>query len=195
MQYHILMKSYIAAIAVIVILVIAGFFTWSFFTTKPSSSLSVSQNTFPNSSSTPLTSTTGNGSSMSITLNDGSSVQTRDFLNNGITIEDPANKATYYLAGSSGACSSNGTCPIAGSSTDYTIVYYPIDGSFGVGLATEPLGAVRKEAEQYLMNTLGLSEQQMCSLKYTVMTTTYVSQQFGGENLGFSFCPNAVVLP
>jgi hypothetical protein len=154
-----------------------------------------SETTFPASGN----STTSNSSTSSgiatVSTQSGGKVATLNFIHNGTTIEDPANKGTYYLAGSSGACNSNGSCPTAGTEKDFTILYYPSNGSFNIGLASEPLGQVRIEAEQYLMKELGLSEQQMCDLKYNISTSAYVNQQYGGENLGFSFCPGAIPLP
>jgi cytoskeletal protein RodZ len=167
-----------------------------FFSTPPTTTVP-NTNYFPTASSTSSTpNTPASGSAtMTVATNDTATLQTKDFINNGITIEDPANKGSFFLAGNSGACKPDGTCPTAGTQTDYTIVYYPKNGSFSIGLAAEPLGQVRKEAEQYLQQTLGVSQAQMCSLKYDIGTTIYVSAQYGGKNLGFSFCPNATLLP
>ncbi len=124
-----------------------------------------------------------------------STIATKNFIRNGVTVQDPANKNSYYIAGSSGACTSSGNCPKAGSNTDYNIVYNKLDGTFILGLATEPLGTARLEAEKALQTQLGITQQQMCTLKYLVITTTYVNPQYGGKNLGFSFCPGSVQLP
>lgn len=128
---------------------------------------------------------------------DGGTIVTRDFINNGTTIEDPANDDSYYLAGTTGYCYDDGTCASAGSGADgYNVVYYAGDRSFIIGLTREPLGEVRRNAERYLTETLGLTQVEMCALTYYVGTTAYVSSMYGSMgNLGFSFCPGAVPLP
>src|SRR5688572_4529375 len=57
----------------------------------------------------PLTAT------IELPLQNGDTVTVSDFIRNGVTIEDPANEGVYYLAGSSGVCNSDGTCPAAGT--------------------------------------------------------------------------------
>lgn len=130
-----------------------------------------------------------------VSLQNGDMIATLDFVDNGVTIEDPANAGVYYLAGSSGACTPDGACPVAGESGDYSIVYYTTDDSFAIGIMDEPIGKIRIEAEQALQKALGISSENMCSLKYTIGTTAYVNETYGGENLGFSYCPGAVALP
>jgi hypothetical protein len=83
----------------------------------------------------------------------------------------------------------------AATSTDYNIGYDGVAKSFTIALLKEPLGNSRKEAEQFLMTTLGITQQQMCSLNYYVGTTYFVNESYDSSNLGFSFCPGAVALP
>jgi hypothetical protein len=187
-------------ISVIILVLICGIIL--FFITGSKKQSINSQTTsaigFPVSTSTSNSASSSNIPTIqnqSIPLRDGSTANTKDFIHNGTTIEDPANQGTYYLAGSSGACNKDGSCPTAGTNKDYNILYYPAQNSFNIGIATEPLGPVRLEAEQYLMNALGISEQQMCELNYYVGTTVYVNPQYAGKNLGFSFCPGATALP
>ncbi len=125
----------------------------------------------------------------------GAGVVVRDFLTNGTTVEDPANKGTYYLAGETGYCYPDGTCVRGAPATDFNIVYFPEDDSFVIALLSEPLGAARVAAEQFMLETLGISEAQLCILNYYVSTDSYVNPQFAGKNLGFSFCEGATRLP
>jgi hypothetical protein len=125
----------------------------------------------------------------------GQNVETRDFVSNGVTTEDPQNKGSYYLAGSIGYCMPDGTCPHGAEATDFHVVYYKDQNAFIIPLLSEPLGTARKNAEQFMLRTLGVSEQQLCSLNYQVLTTSYISANYAGQNLGFSFCPGAVQLP
>lgn len=132
---------------------------------------------------------------MTVALQNGQSIRTADFLHNGKTIQDPQNAGQYYLAGSVGYCDTNGSCPGGAPSDEYHIVYFSEDKSFIISLVAEPIGQARRDAEQFLMQTLGLTQQQMCALKYEVLTTSSVNGQFAGDNLGFSFCPGATKLP
>ncbi len=132
---------------------------------------------------------------VNVQLTDGGTTSTLDFINNGTTFEDAANPGNYYLAGTSEYCQPDGSCPTAGPSENFTILYYGGDSSFIIGIMTEPLGQVREEAEQYLKEILGITNEEMCKLNYTIGSSAYVNQTYGGENLGFSFCPDAVLLP
>jgi len=131
-----------------------------------------------------------------VTLRDGSLLEVRNFIGNGVTIKDPANEGVYYLAGSSGYCYEDGTCPTAGGEAPYSIVFFSEEGSVVIGLTREPLGEARRRAEEYLMETLGIGEEEMCVLNYYIGTTVHVNETYGSMgNLGFSFCPGAVKLP
>jgi hypothetical protein len=194
------MKSRTLIILGIVLVLLIGILivAVTFSKKAPTSPASTTPVGFPESgtvSNSGTSATSTSTSKMLINLRNGTKAPANNFITNGTTIEDPANKGTYYLAGSSIECTTGSTCPIAGTEKDFTIVYYPNTQSFNIGLAAEPLGSVRKEAEQYLMKALGLTQDQMCNLTYYIGTTTYVNPQYGGENLGFSFCPGAVALP
>ncbi len=130
-----------------------------------------------------------------ITVQGSTTAQTTDFLHNGVTVPDPANPGRYLLAGSTGYCLANGTCPSAASTTDFSISYTTSDSFFNVVLLKEPLGPVREEAQTFLVKTLGIPQTQLCSINYYVGTPYYVNQFYSGTNLGFSFCPGATELP
>ena len=188
--YNIFMrKTLIGILAVILTLLLVGLAYW-FWNMNRAGEPRPDDITFPvGGGGKPV------GDGMSVDSQSGQQIRTKDFLTNSITIEDPANKGNYYLAGSSGACRPDGTCPSAGTEENFSIVYFNSSRSFVVSLNAEPLGATRLRAEQYLTNMLGISKVEMCALKYDVLTTSYVSEQFAGEDLGFSFCPGAVLLP
>ena len=186
-------------LGVIAILLIGVIIFFSIFSPSHSSTVGNFATTSSQTSSTTagsqVATITTNTPSITILTATNSKITTKDFLHNGTTVQDPANPSSYYIAGSSGACTSQNNCPKAGTNPDYNIIYNKNDGSFIVGIASEPLGTVRLEAEKALQTELGIPMQQMCSLKYLVITTTYVNQQYGGRNLGFSFCPGSVELP
>jgi hypothetical protein len=154
----------------------------------PPTSFPVSGNT---KSSTPGTST----GLIVLTEQNKSTIAVKDFVHNGVTIPDPTQPSQYVLAGNSGVCLPNGTCPGGASTTDFYITYDPADQTFNVLLRAEPLGEVRDEAEQFLQSTLGVTTTQLCNLNITVGTILSVNSNYAGEELRFKDCPNAVPLP
>jgi hypothetical protein len=146
---------------------------------------------FPVSSSTPF----GTGvPTTKVKDADGTSVVVKDFINTGDTIPDPENPGSYQLAGSLGYCPQNTDCTAA-PADDYSIGYNGNENAFTIALLKEPLSASRQHAEQFLMNELGLTKDQMCALNYYVGTPYWVNERYDDANLGFSFCPGATKLP
>lgn len=132
---------------------------------------------------------------MTIAALSGGAVVTKDFIHNGTTTEDPQSRGNYYLAGAIGYCLKDGTCPSGAPSDEYHVVYAARDQAFYIALLKEPLGEARLDAEQFLLQTLGVPRAELCSLKYFLSTTSDVNSLYAGENLLFSFCPGAVRLP
>lgn len=132
---------------------------------------------------------------MALAAQDGSIVAAADFIHNGATITDAANAGRYLLAGNLGFCLSNPQQCQAAPSDNYMVYYNSTPQSFTIELTREPIGRARLDMEQFLFATLGLTEEQLCSLNYYVGVTIYVNSQYTGKNLGFSFCPGATVLP
>ncbi len=132
---------------------------------------------------------------MTVDASDGGTVTTNDFIHNGITLPDAANNGRYLLAGNLGYCISNAQKCQAGTATDFNIFYDSTNDSFTIALLREPLGQVRLDVEQFLMTTLGITQEGMCRLNYYIGTTYDVNPLYAGKNLGFSFCPGATVLP
>lgn len=108
------------------------------------------------------------------------------FLQNPNISEDANNPGNYFIGNQPGTEVGN---------RPYLITYTAETKYFNITLTQEPIGQARKNAEAYLMETLSLTEDQMCGLDYTVYTPTTVNNQYAGTNLGFSFCPGAVKLP
>lgn len=125
---------------------------------------------------------------------DGTAVDVVDFTHNGETVEDVMNPGNYVLAGSLGYCLADGSCPEGAHENDFTVTYSDADG-FRIVLLAEPLKDVRRKAEDFLMARLGIGEEEMCKLPYYLGTPYFVNERFSSGNLGFSFCPGAVLLP
>lgn len=93
------------------------------------------------------------------------------------------------------------TKAVLGSDADaFMVVYFTPDheggqGQFIVSINTEPFGDTRKRAEVALQNKLGLTNEELCKLSVVVSTNPGANNLYKGQNLGFSFCPGAIVLP
>lgn len=162
-------------------------------TTQPSVTLPTSGSVTPGMTSS---ATTSQGIPViTLSIQGGSTVVANDFIHNGVTIVDGANSGRYLLAGNLGYCLSDPQKCQAGSAKNFNIFYNNAEQSFTIDLSEEPIGQARLDMEQFMLATLGITEQQMCSLNYYVGVTRYVSEQFAGKNLGFSFCPGATPLP
>ncbi len=200
------MKRFLIPLAILILLVIIAGVAFVLLQHPQSTTSGGSQgsgNMFPNSGaasqgstgSNPSGTNTSQGSGVSTVENTmGGTLVTKDFLNNGVTATSPDAEGDYYLAGDPGFCPTSG-CAAKSSSPDYYVVYRPSAKAFVIGLTKEPIGQSRQEAEQFLMNTLGITQTQMCDLNYFVLTTVDVNSNYSGKNLGFSFCPGAVTLP
>jgi hypothetical protein len=128
----------------------------------------------------------------------------KDFINNGVTIK--LKPGSYILVGNAADllnCSPNLKRCVAAPVDDFDVYYRSDQESFDIGLNKEPIGKARHHMEIFMSSTLGISKQQMCSLRYSVMVTglgcktcsASVNSQYEWKNLMFSFCPGATELP
>lgn len=132
------------------------------------------------------------GTVMTVAGVGGGTIQTVNFMNDPATVKDPINSSHYYLGYHVNEGVPDQT---ASDNPPYTITYISETQYFNVALLQEPIGIIRKEAQQYFMARLGISQDQMCRLNYMVSVPNRVNSQFSGRNLGFSFCPGATKLP
>lgn len=185
-------------IAILIIVAILWFFIFASTQQSPPPADGNSLVSFPSSGQFPVATTETSSSSldtMTVSSTDGGAIITNDFIHNGITLPDAANNGRYLLAGNLGYCISDAQQCQAGTTTSFNIFYDRTDDSFTIALLKEPLGQVRLKAQQFLMTTLGITQDEMCRLNYRIGTTYHVNSFYSGENLGFSFCPGATVLP
>lgn len=134
------------------------------------------QVTFPN---TQFTET----NEISIKNRVGEDLNAKNFLMASDTKEDSVNKGYYFLGNQPGVPS------------DYVIEYIAETNYFNISLLKEPLSQSRLKAESYLLNQLGVTKEQLCTLDYMLTVPDFVNSIYSDENLGFSFCPGAVTLP
>lgn len=135
------------------------------------------------------------GTEISLSTQGGLGVTVKDFIHNGETVADVVNPGSYVLAGSLGYCLADGSCPHGADTDDFSILYSESTQFLRIILLKEPLGSVRESAERFIIDRLGITEQEACSLKYVVGTPYWINAAYDNKNLGFSFCPDATVLP
>lgn len=153
----------------------------------------------PGTTSFPSAGTGGQGGQITqlitVPARSGEPIAVNDFITNGVTEQDPINPSQYYLAGKNALCELESDCYSGAPADDFDVVYFSDEEAFAIGLTAEPLGQARRNAEQFLMQALGISEEEMCALNYFLTTDQGVSEQYAGADLAFSFCPGAVPLP
>ncbi|TAJ15172.1 hypothetical protein EPO56_01360 [Patescibacteria group bacterium] len=116
-----------------------------------------------------------------VQLVDGSVLTTHDFTMSPDTQTTLDKSLTYVLF------PKDNTAPL-----EYEINYLSESKSFVVILAKEPIAETRRAAAEDLMNRLGISNQELCSLSVRVQVPRWVSDFYSDKNLGFPNCPGAV---
>jgi hypothetical protein len=122
----------------------------------------------------------------------GNMITVHDFIHDPATTPDSVNPGYYYLGYHS---QQSATDTAATTTPPYIIEYIASTRAFNISLLSEPIGAARSQAEEYLLNALGISKADACRLDYMISTPYWVNSTFSGENLGFSFCSGATKLP
>lgn len=184
------MKKIILAVSIILLLGIIGYVSWYLLSPKTTPQNSdTSKNVLLPTDQRALDSATA----ISISGTDGAPITTANFIVAKNTVKDAQNDGQYYIVQSSTSCYPD--CTEKNINVPYDILFNTADNSFTISILAEPLGSARIAAEQYLMDTLKISREDMCKLNYVVSTTSHVNATYGGTNLGFSFCPGAVKLP
>ena len=104
-------------------------------------------------------------SAPTISLNEssGGAVKVRNFLNDARTFKDEQNEGLYYLGNNFPTLQGAGT-----GDPEYVILFIESTDTFNIALSREPIGESRQNAEQFLMDYLGLTKDQMCALNYKV---------------------------
>ena len=177
--------------------IIIGFIALAFWFTSPASpplvtnggqNTGVSADTVKQSTTIVPTQKT----TISIAGTEGVAIQTKDFVKDSATVKDPINSGYYYLGYHVYQGVSN---PTITENPPYDIEYINATQYFNISLLKEPIGKVREEMQQYLITHLGISQDQMCQLNYMVSVPSRINAMYTGENLGFSFCSDATLLP
>ncbi len=125
-----------------------------------------------------------------VTSSDGGTIFVKDFMHSSETTPDEFNEGFNNIG-----YKMPSPTPAKIINPPYNIMYIEKTKYFNITLLQEPIGKARLEAEQYLMNQLGISQADMCRLIYQLSTPYWVNDFYSGQELRFSFCPGAVKLP
>ena len=80
-------------------------------------------------------------------------------------------------------------------STDYHIEFQPRIPGFFIALYGKDLYISRTNAEQGLLDELGITKKEACQLNVTLGVQFSVNEKASGINYGLSFCPDGIPLP
>ena len=127
---------------------------------------------------------------LNLETSDGRNIYTKNFKHDSQTIKSSKDPGYYYVGYNLDAGLPD---PAASNYPPFIIQFTDADQSFDVVLMKQPLAQIRTQSEQYLMAHLGLSQSQLCRLKYKVEVNNAVGS-FTYQNVKFSFCAGAVQL-
>ena len=183
-------------VAVLAFGLVAGLFFWISLpssegpvpSTQPSASTGgTSGTTQVGSDSTDSTITSATPATLAVVATLGNRIIVSDFTKDPQTITSSYIPGHYFISGGVDAYFYD---------SPYSVYYVVKDESFSVDLLKEPIGGNRKLAEQELMQKLGISQIDMCRLRYFVSVQEDVNEFYAAKgNLGFSFCPGATFIP
>jgi len=183
-------KIFFASILIIALVLIAGA-GYLFFSITPSTtpvqvqttSLPVADNSVSlDSSNFPAGTVVTSGSLSVPTTIDDKSIIIRDFTGDASTTQDATDPQLFYLVGQA-------------TTSPFSISYTTATHLFVVTLNKEPLGTIRGDAEQFLLEALAVQPTDVCLLATDVVAASGTNPLYEGKNLGFSFCPGATQLP
>ena len=179
------MKKILIIISLIILVGITGFMYVQNSTDQVQPGEIEKNNNFPDIDSTRPVS----AQNIIIEIADGGTIEVSNFLVGSDVIIDSMNEGHYFLGNQFPTVDTPRSDRPA-----YIIDYNSEISYFNIALLEEPLNDSRQQAEAYIKNRLGFTEEQMCSLKYTVSVPYTVNDYFSGRNLGFSFCSGSFPL-
>lgn len=139
---------------------------------------------FPSSGERPAQGSNVDGAEITLRLQNGTTIEVSNFTKDADTKADPQNPGFYLVGQGTGAT----------RDASFAITYIADTDFFNVSLMQTPIKDARRRAEVYLMSTLGLKEDEMCALRYSVAAPAFVDEAYSGTDLRFSFCADAVPL-
>jgi hypothetical protein len=106
----------------------------------------------------------------------------RNFVTDADVVADRQNPGLFLIG------DSTPTAP-------YTLSYIAQTGYFGVTLMRPPFATARDEAARNLKERLGITDAELCELRYTVAVPAYVNEGLSGTDYGFAQCPDGLMIP
>lgn len=70
----------------------------------------------------------------------------------------------------------------------FNIGYFRPDGTILIALKTKPILQARKDAENSLLEIMGIDKESACKLNVSVEVPVSIDEKYAGRNLGLSFC-------
>ena len=111
-----------------------------------------------------------------------------NFLSGDEVFPDTDNQGYYFIGNTFDSS-------VAEGDPTFVITFESDTSFFNIALLQEPLRTARLDAEAHLQNVLGLTDEEMCSLNYTLSVPGYINEEYSGADLRFSFCQDSVSLP
>lgn len=176
-------KWYILSIAALILLSVAGFFIIGLFSDKEESQQPTPDPFGQSGLLSGQTSAEGQENIMLMSAT-GQTYTVPNFTENHPSYEQPTG-TFYYITAS----------PDSVEEDERFSIVYGTDSSISIGLLAEPVGEVRKVAEQKLRTLIPLSTTELCTLNISVTTPISVNETYAATELGLSFCPGSVQLP
>lgn len=173
----------IIIVGIVLVLLLAGGIAFTLLRDTPTPQ-GPSGTSFPNSGERPAQGSNVSGAEITLLLQNGSTVEVSNFTKDTDTKADPQNPGFYLVGQGSGAA----------RDASFDITYIADTDFFNVSLMQAPIKDARRRAEIYLMSTLGLNEEEVCALRYSVAVPAFVDESYSGTDLRFSFCTDAVPL-
>jgi len=71
---------------------------------------------------------------------------------------------------------------------DYLMNFYARDNLFIITIFNSDVETARQKAEKDFLNILGINQNQACQLSVQVLVPLDVNENYGGQNLGLTYC-------
>lgn len=121
---------------------------------------------------------------LEIASSNGGSIFVRDFTKDtGVASTTPPSSFLSWFP--------NSEVGTTTAESAYEILYSPGGTFFIVVILKEPIGEVRRTATKNLIEKLGISNADVCTLVADVNVPYFVNEFYSGKNLGFPGCPSA----
>jgi hypothetical protein len=149
---------------------------------EPPTNTSVESTTFPPSNGSGLNSDPNSQSdTIEITVDNGEVVTIDNIIKKSEAVS--IGESMYSISGESYI-----------EPKQYSLVFNQENNSFAISLDSVPLDVARQQASDDILTLLNISITEACSLNMYVGVSFALDRVFSGQNLGLSYCPDAITL-